>query len=181
MPPPGHPEDGRRVPHLGLPGRGPIGRPLLPGHGGARLLPSRAGFGEVPGPARGGQNLESRMRAEPLRLPSGHRKGDDLGMLGSTWGLRGLHRANPVRPLTERRRPRYPRLRASGTELGRLVGPSKKYGFLGFLTRAPGALGAPGGHPGLSLGVSGASGALLEKAGTHHEPNQKTYEPKRID
>ncbi len=54
----------------------------------------------------------------------------------------------------------------------------QKYRFLGFATRAPGTA---GGHPRPSLGVSGASGTLPEKPGTHHEPNPKTYEPKRID
>jgi hypothetical protein len=57
--------------------------------------------------------------------------------------------------------------------LGRLIGPNSKYGFLGFLTRAPVAPGAPGGHPGPSLGVSGVSGALPEKPGNHNEQNQK--------
>jgi hypothetical protein len=47
--------------------------------------------------------------------------------------------------------------------LVRLVGPSKRYWFLGCLTRAPGAAGAPEGHPRPSIGVSGASGALPEK------------------
>ncbi len=42
-----------------------------------------------------------------------------------------------------------------------------------------GAQGAPGPRP--SVGISGASGALPETPGTQHEPNQKTYEPNRID
>ena len=42
----------------------------------------------------------------------------------------------------------------------------------------PGLRGHPGGPPRPSLGVSGVSGALPEAPGTHHEPNQKTYEPK---
>ncbi len=37
------------------------------------------------------------------------------------------------------------------------MGPCKKYGFLGFLTRAPGPREAPGRPPGLSVGLPGAS------------------------
>jgi hypothetical protein len=46
--------------------------------------------------------------------------------------------------------------------------------FPGPPSRAQPKVWGPGGHPRPSLGVSGASGALLEKPGSHHEPNPKT-------
>jgi hypothetical protein len=68
-----------------------------------------------------------------------------------------------------------------GCSLGRVKEPSNKYWPLICLTRAPGAPRAPGKPPKPSVGVSGTSGSLPEAPGTHHEPNQKTYEPKNID
>ncbi len=44
--------------------------------------------------------------------------------------------------------------------------PYKKYWFLGFLTRDRGVRGPPGGPPGLSVGLSGASGGPPEAPGT---------------
>ncbi len=55
--------------------------------------------------------------------------------------------------------------------------PQKIWVFM-FFGPVPGDSGAPSG---LSVGVSGTSGALPEAPGTHHEPTPKTYEPKRLD
>ncbi len=54
--------------------------------------------------------------------------------------------------------------------------PREKYGFLGVLARVPGAPGPREASQG-----SGICGALREGSGIHHEPNQKTYGPKKIN
>ncbi len=65
-----------------------------------------------------------------------------LNVLGVLFG--------PIRPLLAPIGPYWrPMVETSGTP----VGPSKKIGFLGCLTRALGVPGAPGGRPGPSLGV----------------------------
>jgi hypothetical protein len=65
--------------------------------------------------------------------------------------------------------------------LGRLKGLAKGMGDK-LLGPGPGVSGGPrGGPPRPSAGVLGTSGALPEALGTLHEPNTKTYEPKRID
>ncbi len=66
----------------------------------------------------------------------------------------------------------------------RTRGPSaraKQYRFQVFWAQAPLAPEAPGMPPGPCVEVSGTSGALPEAPVTHHEPNQKTDEPNRID
>jgi hypothetical protein len=51
-------------------------------------------------------------------------------------------------------------------ELSRSIGPCKKYGFLGLLTRARGGRGPPGGPPEPSVCLPGTPGGLAEAPGT---------------
>ncbi len=55
---------------------------------------------------------------------------------------------------------------AGPSQLGRSVGPCKKYLFLGFYPRLPGLGRHPDSSPVLSVGLPGASGGLPEAPGT---------------
>ncbi len=57
-----------------------------------------------------------------------------------------------------------------------------KYGFLFIFGPGPGGSEGPREAPQkTTIGVWVTFGALPEAPGTNHEPNSKTYEPKRID
>ncbi len=102
------------------------------------------------------------MNRSPLPQPPYHPQG---GLIGKSIGFGDIHGPRPYKFIGLRRAfiSQTPAARrGSPGQLGRSVGPCKKYWFLGFLSRARGGPGGPGRPPrairGPSRGLRGPPG-----------------------